>query len=181
MKTFLFKFFTIALIFNCSLNSAQAQTPFSTDSHVVHAGFGLGGYGYSTGFGLGISSTPIISVTYDQGIIDDLGIGNLGIGGGMGVKFYSVDNTDFDFTRVFIGARGTYHFDFVNSETFDFYAGVMIGASFYTNDNSNFENGTDIFAGPLAGINYWFKPNIGVYAEAGYGLGILNGGIAFNF
>jgi len=180
MKTFLFKLFAIVLIFSCSLNSAQAQTPFSTDSHVLHGGFGLGGYGI--GFGNGISSTPILTVTYDQGIVDDLGIGNLGIGGGFGIKYYNFDNIDASLTRMFVGARGTYHFDFVNSETFDFYAGVMIGADFYTSNIDGFEpSSSGLFGGPLAGINYWFKPNIGVYAEAGYALGILNGGIAFNF
>lgn len=181
MKTFLFKLFAIALIVSCSFNSAQAQTPFSTESHVIHGGLGIGGYGIGTGFLTGVSSTPILSVTYDQGIIDDLGIGNLGVGGGLGLKYYNFKNSDVSLTRMFIGARGTYHFDFVNSENFDFYAGAMIGVDFYTSNVDGFEGNSRLFGGPLAGINYWFKPGFGVYAEAGYALGILNGGVAFNF
>ncbi|MCB0519952.1 MAG: hypothetical protein H6577_20340 [Lewinellaceae bacterium] len=156
----------------------DAQTPFTQGSNVIHAGFGLGGYGYSV-----YNAWPAGIVSYDRGIVDDLGIGNLGIGGVVALKHYSYKDLDgFTFNRVFVGARGTYHFHFVNSDKLDFYGGVMAGAFFYFGD---FYGSTTYNSGPfgsaLAGINYWFTPGIGVWAEAGYGIGLISGGISFGF
>lgn len=181
MKTFLFNFFAVSLFFCASIDSAKAQTPFTKESKIIHAGFGLGGYG----FGSCYSSLPVVNFSYDQGLIDGLGIGNLGVGGIIGVKRYTYDcfGTNFSLNRIFIGARGHYHFDFVNSEQFDFYVGAQAGVFFWTGDrDSNFGSyGTSLLPGAFAGINYWFTPNIGIYGEAGYGLGLLNGGLAISF
>ena len=182
MKTFFYKLFAVCLIFGATATSLSAQSPFTKESHVIHLGLGLGGYSFS-----GYSSTPVFSVAYDQGIIDDLGIGNLGIGGAIGVKHYtykpSFSDTKYSYNRIFIGARAHYHFHFVNSDNFDFYAGVMAGAFFWTGDTDfgGLGYSTSVSPGAFAGINYFFNDTFGVYAEAGYGLGLLNGGLSINF
>jgi hypothetical protein len=160
-------------------NNLEAQTPFTKGSGVIHAGLGLVPYGgYYNNFPLAFLGS------YDHGIVDDLGIGNLGIGGMFGI---TPDNNtflgdDYNFTRISILARGTYHFHFVGSEVFDFYAGVVAGARFYVSDNGY--TGNDYFpldAGPFAGINYWFSPSFGVWSEVGYGVAWLRGGLSFGF
>lgn len=176
MKTFT-KVFALFLLCFGLIHSAEAQTPFTKESKIVHTGIGLGGYDIDLFTG---SASPLITVSYDQGLIDDLGIGNLGIGGAVGAKFYNFGSTTYN--RIFIAARGTYHFHFVNSENLDFYAGVTVGGTFYTGDRDTvfgFNGGP--FGGPFAGINYWFSPNFGVYAEAGYAYGFINGGASFGF
>ena len=180
MKTFFFKLLIVACLIGGTFIESQAQTPFSKESHVLHGGFGLGGWTDDVD-GFGVNSSPIISVSYDQGLIDNLGIGNLGIGGAFGIKRYEFDNSDGSWSRAFLGARGTYHFDFVNSDKLDFYAGVNAGFLFHTNSTDNVESEVIPYVGPIAGINYWLTSFFGLYAEAGYGLGYINGGVALNF
>ncbi|MFT4972320.1 MAG: hypothetical protein ACI9JY_001524, partial [Saprospiraceae bacterium] len=167
--------FAIFFLFFLSINVVKAQSPFSTDAHVVHGGLGLRSYGGNFGLNTNVNSLPILSVSYDQGIIDNLGIGNLGVGAGMGIKFYSANGLNTNWTRIFFGARGTYHFDFVNSDSFDFYAGAVAGFYFETTNNKDAYNTTSgSFGGPIAGINYWITPTFGLYGEAGFGFGFLN-------
>jgi hypothetical protein len=176
------KLFIIVFVSIFSVAAVKAQTPFSTDSHVLHGGLGLGGYGGNFGLGIGVNSSPILNVTYDQGIIDNFGIGNLGVGGGIAAKFYAVNNSNVGWTRIFLSGRATYHFDFVNSDSFDFYAGVMTGFYFESsNDDSVYSPNSDLFGGPIAGINYWLTPTFGIYGETGFGFGFLNGGVSYQF
>lgn len=172
----------LVLISFISIDTVKAQTPFSTDSHVLHGGLGLRSYGGNFGLNTSVSSLPILTVSYDQGIFDNLGIGNLGVGGGIGMKFYSANSLNTNWTRIFLGARGTYHFDFVNSDDFDFYVGAVAGFYFETTNNSdNFNTTSGTFGGPMAGINYWITPTFGIYGEAGFGFGFLNGGVSYQF
>lgn len=181
MKNFI-KLFVIFFLSFLSIDAIKAQTSFSTDSHVLHGGLGLRSYGGNFGLNTSVNSFPILSVTYDQGIIDNLGIGNLGVGGGIGMKFYSANGLNANWTRIFLGARGTYHFDFVNSESFDFYVGGMAGFYFETTNNKDVYNtNSRSFGGPIAGINYWITPTVGIYGEAGFGFGFLNGGVSYRF
>ncbi len=174
------KLYFIALFFFGLLatNTVDAQTPFTKGSGVLHAGIGLVPYGgYYNNFPLAFLGS------YDHGLIDDLGIGNLGIGGMIGVTpdNYDALGTDYNYTRVSILARGTYHFHFVQSDVFDFYAGVVAGARFYTSDTGYNGNYFPLDAGAFAGINYWFSPAFGVWAEAGSGVSWLKGGVSFGF
>ncbi len=178
MKAKKLYFIALFLFGLLAANTVDAQTPFTKGSGVVHAGIGLGGYGYSV-----YNAWPALIGSYDHGIIDDLGIGNLGVGGMVGLKHYSYEFDDsYSFNRIFLGARGTYHFHFVNSDKLDFYAGAMAGVFFYTGDfYTGTSYSTGVYPGLFAGINYWFSPAFGVWAEAGYGVGFLSGGVSFGF
>jgi len=184
MKTFLFKLFAICLLIGFSIQNAAAQTPFSKDSHVYRFGMGVGGDsdGISCiAINCNRRSSPIFSFTYDQGLWDDVGIGNIGVGGGVGIRLHSDDFFNESYSRIFVGARGTYHFDFVNSDQLDFYAGAMMGLIFFGGNPDSVNGGVNSFIGPIAGINYWVSSTFGVYAEIGTGIGFVNGGVAFNF
>ena len=154
-------------------------SPFTSSSNVVHIGLGLGDPDTYAPSG----ATPFIGVSYDRGIIDDLGIGNLGVGGMVGVKHFWDDNLDGNWQRILIAGRGTYHFNFVNSYNFDFYVGGMLGFFLWSGETEIIGENTNVNSsfGAFAGIHYYFSENFGIYGEAGYGLGFLNGGIAFNF
>lgn len=177
MKTLPFKLTVLLFVCFTFSNTISAQSPFVGDSKVVHLGAAIGAYDIDvTG---SLSSTPIFSVAYDHGIIEGLGIGTLAIGGIAGIKRYSAGNSNWN--RAFLFARATYHFDFVNSEVLDLYAGAMAGTVFFVGGTDGLtSSSTQVSPGAFAGINYYFTPSFGVFAEAGFGFGLLHGGVAFN-
>ncbi len=162
---------------------ASAQDLFTKESHVLHGGVGFGGFGVGNCY----APLPVVSFSYDQGILHDLFFGNLGVGGAVALKHYNWNcnygNTHWRWNRIYIGARATYHFHFLNEEHLDLYAGASAGAFIWTGDTDSpyGSYGPALAPGLFGGGNYWLKPNIGVYAEVGYGLGIVNTGIAINF
>lgn len=170
-------------LLSASYMSVSAQSLFSRESHVIHAGGGFGGFG----FGNCYAALPVISFSYDQGLIDNLFIGNLGVGGAVAVKHYNWDcnygNRDWSWNRVYIGTRATYHFHFMGEEGLDLYTGVSAGVFIWTGDtDAPYNTYAPVFApGLFGGGNYWFNEKIGVYAEVGYSLGIINTGLAINF
>ncbi len=154
-----------------------AQSPFSTQSHIFHLGFGFGDKDEFPA-----NATPSLGISYEQGAIDNLGIGNLGLGGLLGVKYFYGDDLSSNLTRMLVAGKATYHFNFVNSYKFDFYLGALGGMYFWLTDATEISNSkTDFDFGAYAGIRYFFSDRFGVYLEAGYGLGFLNGGVAVNF
>lgn len=183
MRLVVLKSIVFVLFLSCLNHVASGQDLFNKESHVVHGGIGLGGFGFGTCY----TQSPIINVSYDQGIFDELGIGNLGIGGAAGIKHYSWNcsygNDNWSWNRIYLGARATYHFYFLNEEKLDLYSGVSLGAFIWTGDtDSPYGSYAPVLApGLFGGGNYWWKPNVGVYAEVGYGLGFLNTGVAIKF
>jgi hypothetical protein len=75
------------------------------------------------------------------------------------------------------------------ADKLDVYAGVSMGSGpafavakkDYKDPPYNYESevGFLFYAGPHAGIRYFFKDNLGIYAEAGYGKSYVNGGFVF--
>lgn len=96
-----------------------------------------------------------------------------------------------------VGMQGNFHFlqliaDKAGksfADNLDVYAGISVGSgpafavakSAYKDAPHFYESevGFLIYAGPHAGIRYFFKDNVGVYAEAGYGKSYVNGGFIF--
>jgi hypothetical protein len=75
------------------------------------------------------------------------------------------------------------------ADKLDVYAGLSAGSGpAFAVAKSNYKDapyfyesevGFLFYAGPHAGIRYFFKDNLGVYAEAGYGKSYVNGGFVF--
>ena len=82
MKHVTINFVVIAFVafFFTNANPLNAQTPMVKGTNVAQVGVGLGGWttGYTT------SETPVIVLTYEKGIKDNFGPGNLSIGGSIG-------------------------------------------------------------------------------------------------
>lgn len=73
------------------------------------------------------------------------------------------------------------------SEKLDVYAGLSIGSgpafALAKSGYKEYKNdvGFLIYGGPHAGIRFYPKSNVGIYAELGYGKSYFNGGISFKF
>jgi len=144
------------------------------------------------------SQSPAITLRYEYGLSDKIGIGYIGVGGLLSIAGGEYTNTYFssnpsvDFSQTLIGPRAAYHFDMVeltnNKEwsNIDVYSGAFVGLKFesakYENPNTGkrikdrkTKLATDIFAG----IRYGFTQNIGVFAEIGFGVSYFSVGASW--
>jgi hypothetical protein len=178
----------LALVLSANVSNAQA---FEKGGNYVHVGFGVDPYGRNTKFvyvGNDYRIGPIVA-GYEVGITEKLGIGRIGVGGVIGQSFYGtkIGNGDrITWSRTSILGRCAYHFDF-GIDKMDVYAGVGVGVYIDSDEKSN-NSGLILSNGGVgathyefAGIRYYFTDNFGVYAEAGFGLAALNGGLVFKF
>jgi hypothetical protein len=173
-------FYTVLfyLLFSSTTSFSQGS-PFNSLSTIVQAGIGLGDPDTYVANG----ATPFIGAALDKGIMDDLGFGNLGVGGIVGVKHFWDDQINGNWQRFLLAGRVTYHFHFVNSYNLDFYIGGMAGIYVWGRKAEVIGENNQATAsyGAFAGVRYFLNNSFGVYAEAGYGLGFLNAGVAYSF
>ena len=183
MKKLIFNVLVI-LFFAASTNGLQAQTPMTKGVNVAQAGVGLGGWttSYTT------SETPLMIATFERGIMDDLGKGNLSVGGSLIVKTgkYAGDFYGWNYTYTAVAARGSYHPHFVKSEKLDAYGGMSLGVYHISTKATSGEVAVDVSGTALAwglhiGARYNFTENIGAWAELGAGVGNVGIGIAYTF
>lgn len=133
--------------------------------------------------------TPTVYLIYDQGIIEDVGPGNIGIGGVLAFKnsHYKYGNGDrATWSNVIIGIRGTYHLTLLRDKNarFDPYGGVTTGVRIFRyRDRFYDESYGTIYpvVGLFVGAKYNFTKNIGAFAELGYDISFLRGGLSFSF
>ncbi len=168
----------IAIVtFVCFANLSNAQA-FVKGGNYIHAGFGIQPY-----------TLGPISIGYEKGITDIIGIGRFGVGGVLAHQFYygnSVSNTIQN--RSLVMGRCAYHFD-LDIDKMDVYAGAAVAIQFngaIKDRNTGFVYGSNSarispFPTVFGGIRYYFMDQFAVYAEVGYGLGYLSGGIVYRF
>ncbi|MDR1454335.1 MAG: porin family protein [Tannerella sp.] len=170
--------------------SVNAQNAFNKGDKVISLGVGLGdfigGSGYST-------SIPPIALSGEVGIVDGLINDRASIGVGGYVAYLSKKyeqnimstTLSFDYTYIIFGARGAFHYQFVDK--LDTYAGVLLG---YNAASVDLSDGDSSYkpdaAGGIAyatyvGAKYYFTPNFAAYAELGYGIAALELGVAIKF
>jgi hypothetical protein len=158
----------IGLIFLSNTN-ANAQS-FGKGDMVINGGIGLG-YTYSVAAGLGLP----IGGGLEYGVVD-LETGSIGVGGTVGYV-----GGDF-FNILYIGAKGSYHFNElleVENDEWDFYGGISILYRNFNISGSRYNFGSGIVPGFHAGTRYYFADNIGGYAELGNSFAWLNLGVVF--
>jgi hypothetical protein len=177
----LLKITALFALITFSANLTQAQE-MQTGTKRVQAGIGLGGWAtYS-------SQTPILSVSYMQGIDDDFIDGRLAVGGSIGYKrasYESIYGYDWNWTYTFLSARATWHPNFIDIENLDAYAGLGLGllmvsfdaqGDIYASDTS----GSSVVITGIVGARYSFNENWGAYAEIGNNLGYLTLGVSYS-
>ncbi|RSK51067.1 hypothetical protein EI291_01765 [Hymenobacter rigui] len=178
-----------------SASQATGNALFQKGTTMVNLGIGLGlGYGY--GFGGSLKATPAVSLSLEKGILEGIGPGVIGIGGLIGYKGYHYDYPGTDYkarwNNVIVLVRGTYHYDLLQNNKLDTYAGVSVGTriesykdTYYSEylggryDNSY--GGARVEAGIFIGGRYFLTDNIGAFAEAGYDMSYLKLGLTARF
>ncbi len=173
--------------------SANSQVFYEGVSH-LNVGIGLGGYySYSYLSGSDYSRTPTIFLSYDKGIMDEVGPGNIGIGGFLGFSSANANYAyvgyewDYKWSNFVIGARGTYHL-ILDAENIDLYGALSLGlwAQTYKYTNSDpFWNGSldqsdtymNLYYAFSVGGKYMFSENLGAFAEIGYDIAYLKLGV----
>jgi hypothetical protein len=170
MRKFLFS----AGLFLTLVSAANAQDIFRKGAQRLNAGIGIG------------SGIPV-EVSYERSIMDGLikKTGNGAIGVGAYGSWYNNSVGDWSYNYYVLGARGAFHYQFVDK--LDTYAGLMLGynvaTSKWAGDGEAYgtASGSTFAFSSFIGARYFFKPSLGVYAEAGYGVAFLSGGITLKF
>lgn len=163
----------------CTTTAVMAQE-FEVGTNVVNAGVGFGGYygrNYSTS-----SQSPLFSASYERGIWEVPGPGVVSLGGYFGRKTFKYNsvNSDYNWSYNIIGVRGAYHYNGLEVEHLDVYAGIMASFNIYTGDTYN-DYASRPSATAFIGGRWFFADNFAVYAEGGYGVAFLTVGASFRF
>lgn len=159
---------------------------FKKGNIAFNAGIGLS----SLGTTYGNTVIPPVSATVDYA----LPIGDLPLSFGALFGITTADWTYSDgsgtygygYSIIAIGVRGAYHFNF-DVKGLDTYAGLMLG---YYIVNSTY-TGTGAYSslagtagaastigwGTYVGARYFFIPNVGAFAELGYGFTFITAGV----
>lgn len=177
--------FTVVALF--AVVSLSAQDVFKKGDLVGNLGIGIGntlhGSGYSGDF-------PPISLSGEYGVIDGLleGKASIGVGGYLAYSSSSYkygilgDNFKVKFSDFVIGARGAFHYQFL--EKLDTYAGLMLAydiVSVSGNKGVGSYDSSTFFVPVFVGARYYLTENLGVMAELGYGVSVLNIGVSYKF
>jgi hypothetical protein len=192
----------LSLAFLCGISffgsAVQAQT-YGIGTNVVNLGVG---FGYSRSYYSGLygssSTTPVLNASFEHGM-KELGPGTFGIGAAFsyqGSKWSYNDSYGDQYKEtwktMFFGIRGTWHPDFLVTDKYDVYGGVLIGYYHYgytytatgpyasQYNYSNPSNGAVGF-GAFVGGRYYFTNSIGAFAEIGYDISYLKIGLSFKF
>lgn len=176
MKKLLSSLFVVALL---ACGTANAQ--YAQGDKLLNVGVGLAGY-YGGGLPLGASFEYGITPEISVGAQIDFYTWSYNYGFGLGKYRY---------TFIPVAVRGSYHVNELlnlNNDKVDLYGGVQLGyyISSYSGDGfagTGFNNayGNQVLFGIHLGGKYYFKPNLGAFAEVGYGVSAVKLGVAFKF
>jgi hypothetical protein len=145
----------------------------------VNAGVGLGTYGF-----YGTGGLPIIA-SFEHGFTKDISAGiNFGF---VSRKYY----TDWKYTYIIFGVRGSYHFNEllnVDNDKVDLYGGAAINYEHYKLkyngdiDEAYYKvSGGEVDVQLHVGARYLFTDHVGAFAELGYGISPLQLGLHLKF
>ncbi|HUC80616.1 MAG TPA: hypothetical protein VMR70_06845 [Flavisolibacter sp.] len=162
-----------------------AQTNGLSDvkgTSLFNAGIGLGSYGLS-----GTGGIPLVA-SFERGIAQNI---SAGLQSGFVQRTFG---TDWKYTYLFVGARGSYHFNNalkIANPKLDVYGGAGITyrrfsvkyIPFVPNETELYKTSSsgDVILNLHAGARYFFSEKIGGFAELGYGISPLQLGITAKF
>lgn len=164
------KLFTVFVLAAAVFAGSNAQAQFEKGDKLLNAGINLGGP-WGGGFGLGAS--------FEGGVHDYISVG--------GQVDWVQWTSYWKYSFLTIAGRGSYHFGkhFLTMDNLDLYGGLALG---YRISNDPFDAGwvgtvydSGFHLGGFAGARYYFKENLGVFAEVGYNASPLKAGITFKF
>lgn len=168
----------IFLLFFSTVVHAQS---FEQGDKLLNVGLGIGNV-----LGSGSTVFPPTQVTFEYGVTESISVGGfIGYAANKvsyGIPFTS-DSDEIKTTFTYFGARVSYHF--YNTEKIDVYGSGGLG--YYTSSISDGDpDYYDIKLGGFAydisiGGRYYFNEKIGMFTELGYGISILQFGLAAKF
>jgi hypothetical protein len=158
-----------------------ASAQYKKGDKLLNIGIGLNSY-YSAG-------TPI-GASLEVGVTDAISVG--GMIDYVGTSYaYAGGSTSF--SALYIGARGSYHFNELlnlRSKQWDIYGGASLGYRSFSWSDTNIGNGlalggsygSGVFLGIHVGTRYYFSDKVGAFLElGGGGSGNARLGVAFKF
>lgn len=170
------KIFSIVVVVLLSITIANAQG-YKKGVNNINAGVGFGLAGIYGNAGM----IPI-SVGVQIGVANKISFGGIV---GFSTSTYGLDNFEWKYTYIMLGARGEYHF-LKPTNKLDAYAGLTLGYNIVSvTAPSNYSGfgysaqGSYLLFGVHVGARYAFTRNIGAFAELGYGIGYLTVGVNF--
>lgn len=188
MKT---RILLLATLFAFGMVSVYAQTStFVKGDKVLNLGIGFGGNYYS-GYGSGITRTPLLSASLDVGVVDNvIEKGSIGVGGSVAYKGYKYDSGygyGWKSSNLVIGPRGTFHYPL--ADKLDTYLGLLLAFHFVSEKQTGDWGGVNyssassgVYLSGFIGARYYFTNSFGVMVEFGSGsLAFGNFGITFKF
>lgn len=179
-------------VFAFSTVTAQGNEPaFQKGSKSLGIAVGTGiEYGYYGDY----STLPTVALIYDQGIVNNVGPGTIGVGGIAAVKtaYYNYNSGSYKarWNNYFLGIRGTYHLTLLKDKNnkFDPYAGITAGIrileysdNYYVNNNPHSYSKVNSLIGAFVGARYNFSPSFGAFVELGHDISNARIGAAVNF
>src|SRR3984885_284402 len=180
------KLFFLLFVGLVSLSVSAQSNKYTVGTNAILGGFGLGSDLASGGFTYG-SQSPALSLQYERGLWE-AGPGVISLGLYVGNKSYTYDygylgnpyNYKLSYTTV--GVRGAYHFTGLDVDNLDLYGGAMLAyeAGSFTDNEPGYTGaayGSKVDLGIYVGGRYYFSSHVGVFAELGYSVAILNLGL----
>ncbi len=182
---------SLSFLFALFLCAGLFAQEFQKGDKVLNLGLGLGTSLYSGG--LYKTTIPPLSASFEVGVKDDVGPGNIGVGGYLGIAGSKYEwsgygyNYGYKYTYFVLGARGTYHLNMM-PEKLDVYGGIMPYFAIVSSSEYGTYSGTwggaessHVGASIFAGARYYFTEKFAAMAELGYGVSYLNIGVALKF
>lgn len=161
----------------------QSKSSFNKGDNLFNIGVGIGSPFFGSGYSSSLPVNP--SVSYERGVSDAISVG--GQVSYASSKYDGGYNYTFKESAIYIGARGSYHFNqLLNiNPKFDLYGGASLGyVTVSISDNQSTITGTasGFGFGLYAGGKYYLGSGTAIYSELGYqSLSFLNIGVAFKF
>ncbi|HCM75190.1 MAG TPA: hypothetical protein DIS90_02325 [Cytophagales bacterium] len=174
------KNFILVLIGFFSLLSGSAFAQYAKGDKLLNVGIGVNSY-YNGGIPVGAS--------FEVGVTDEISVG--GSIDYLSHNYGTFFGNDWRFTALYIGARGSYHFNELlnlKNDKIDLYGGLTLGYRSFTWSDSSYGSGlgnsygSGAFLGIYAAGRYYFSEKVGAFLEVG-AVGSTNAklGVAFKF
>lgn len=184
-------YLSILVFLSFGAANAQEESNYEKGDLLLNGGISFGYYGYGY---LGTRSRGMVPVTasLEYSINDKLGVGPYA---GYANWNYTYTNSDYSWTFLAFGARGSFHATTLLNDLLDtgmdpneldIYLAVLLGLDIrsYSGEGNVYTDNSSVnlILGPVLGVRYFFSDSFGVYLEGGrgaFGFGTL--GVSFKF
>ena len=179
MKKFSFTLLLTTLLLVGTQSFAQLAVDKGTK--FLNAGVGLGGYGFGGLSAFGYNSGVLLGASFEVGVYKNITVG--GFADYRRISFSSVGVNE-GISYIYIGARGSYHFNEllnVPTDKLDVYAGLGVGYLSANYDDAIYGgyNAGGIFVPVFIGGRYFFTEKIGGFLELASDVAPLKLGVTF--